>query len=113
MRVMAFGALLLLVQAGAAGAQETLLNCTLPDIKGKPMVWALKLNERAGTVQVSRGAGYIDKVAVFGPRSVTFKLFGAKIEINRVDGTIKQTPTSKNGPRAGRGQCAVAMKRAF
>jgi hypothetical protein len=106
-------AALLLVQAGTARADETLLNCTLPDIKGKPMAWALKLNEAAGTVQVSRGAGYIEKVAVFRPRSVTFKLFSAMVEISRVDGSIKQTPTRKDGSRAGRGQCAVAVKRSF
>lgn len=106
-------AALLLIHAGPASAEETLLNCTLPDIKGKPMAWALKLNEAAGTVQISRGSGYIEKVAVFRPRTVTFKLFSAMIEINRVDGSIKQTPTRKDGPRAGRGQCAVAVKRAF
>jgi len=111
MKAMALGALFV-VQASAACADVTLLNCTLPDIKGKPMAWALKLDEGAGTVQVSRGVGYISKVAVFRPRSVTFKLFSAMVEINRVDGTIKQTPTGKDG-RAGRGQCAVAVKRAF
>jgi len=105
-------AALFLAQAGAARAEVTFLNCTLPDIKGKPMLWALKLNEEAGTVQVSRDATAFDKVAVFRPRSVTFKLFGAMIEINRVDGTIKQTPAGKDG-RAGRGKCEVAAKRAF
>ena len=112
MRMIVLAALLLAPTAAASG-QETLLNCTLPDINGKPMAWALKLNEPAGTVQVSRGAGYVEKVAVFRPRSVTFKLFNAMVEINRVDGSIKQTPTRKDGTRAGRGQCAVAVKRSF
>ena len=112
MRALILGALLV-AQAGAASADVTLLNCTLPDVKGKPMQWALKLNEEAGTVQVSRPGGAFDKVAVFRPRSVTFKLFGAMIEINRVDGTIRQTPTSKDGARAGRGKCTLAARRAF
>jgi hypothetical protein len=106
-------AALLMAQAGAASAEVTFLRCTLPDVKGKPMDWALKLNEDAGTVQVSRGSTAFDKVAVFGARTITFKLFSAKIEISRVDGSVKQTPTRKDGPRAGRGQCAVAAKRAF
>ena len=58
---------------------------------------------KLATVQVSRGTSALDKVAVFRPRTVTFKLFSAMVEINRVDGTIKQTPTRKDGPRAGRG----------
>ena len=111
MRAMVLGALLL-AQASAASADVTLLNCTLPDIKGKPMAWALKLDEEAGTVQISRGGSALNKVAVFRPRSISFRLFGAMIEINRVDGTIKQTPTGKDG-RAGRGKCVVSAKRAF
>ena len=112
MRALVLGALFM-AQAGAASAEVTFLNCTLPDIHGKPMQWALKLNEEAGTVEVSRGASALSKAAVFGPRSISFKLFSAKIEINRVDGSIRQTPIRKDGPRAGRGQCAVAERRAF
>jgi hypothetical protein len=112
MRARVFGALLL-VQASAASAEVTFLRCTLPDIQGKPMLWALKLNEEAGLVEVSRGSTALNKQAVFGPRTVTFKLLRATIEINRVDGTIKQTPIGKDGARAGRGQCAVSAKRAF
>lgn len=113
MRAMIFGALMLIAPS-AASADVTFLNCTLPDIKGKPMVWNLRLNEEAGTVQVSRGGSALNKVAIFRPKSISFQLFGATIDINRVDGTIKQTPTGKDGPRLAKGKCVVSdVRRAF
>jgi hypothetical protein len=106
--------LLLIAQAGATITQVTYLTCTLPDIHGDPIVWGIKLNEGAGTVQIVREGSVLNKIAIFAPQSVIFELFGATIEINRVDGTVKQTPNGEDGRSAGKGRCVVSnVKRAF
>lgn len=106
--------LLLIAQASATTVPVTYLTCTLPDIHGDPIRWGFKLNEGAGTVQVVREGSALNKAAIFAPQSVIFDLFGATIAINRIDGTIKQTPNGEDGPRAGKGKCVVAnVKRAF
>ncbi len=102
------------LQASSASAAVTFLNCTLPDVKGKPLVWGLKLNEESGTVQVFRGASPLNKDAVFRPSSITFRLFGAAIDINRVSGLIRRTSIDGDGRHVSNGKCVVANdKRAF
>ena len=84
----------------ALGPGNQLLDCTVPDRRGKPTIWSVKLDQPHGSVEVKVGESSVvyRASAVYRPDSIIFDILDASVSINRADGAIRRTLVGR-GPR--------------
>ena len=84
----------------ALGPDNQLLDCTVPDRRGKPTIWNVKLDQPHASVEVKVGGSSVvyRASAVYRPDSIIFDILDASVAINRADGALRRTLIGR-GPR--------------
>ena len=101
---------ILAAMLAAEGASSLVLDCTVPDRRGKPTSWSVKFDQPMGIVEVTFGkpAVVYKATATYGRDSVKFELFDASIAINRENGAIKRTLIEFGVRNVVEGACITA-----
>lgn len=95
----------------AEGSGSLLLDCTVPDRRGKPTNWSVKLDQSMGVVEVKLGQSpdVYTATATYRPESVKFDLLDASVAIDRAKGSIKRTLVELGVRNVVEGTCTVAQ----
>ena len=94
----------------AAEGGSLLLDCTVPDRRGRPTSWSVNLDQPNGAVEVKLGGGpeVYKAAALYRPGSIMFDLLDASISINREDGVITRTLVGHGVREVVEGTCIAA-----
>ena len=94
----------------AVGPGSLSLDCTVPDRRGRPTSWTVKLDQPHGVVEVKLGASSVvyTAAAIYRADAILFDLLDASIAINRADGAIRRTLVARGVRDVVEGTCNAA-----
>ena len=96
----------------AGGSGDQILGCTVPDRRGKPAIWSVKLDQPAGLVEVELGKPptFYKATAIYRAQSVMFDILDASIVIDRASGTIERSLVEFGARTVVEGTCIAAQE---
>lgn len=91
----------------ALGPGNQLLDCTVPDRRGNPTIWSVKLDQPHGSVEVKLGQSSVvyRASAIYRTDMIMFDILDASVAINRADGAIRRTLVGRGVRDVVEGRC--------